>query len=313
MKTETRIADVNKHLEAIDAVAKAQSARRQAVAAMQQAIDFGSACASTLDKCAAKARESLLAQTAAEKVLAKLPRDRRDLAARTVRIAEEIGTAAARLGEDYSGSTSHSVRWGGSSSAITHTGTGDRYSYACTYRKTDAHHVVTLCPSGVIALAESESLRQLSARDGLYLIDLRDDGSAVWVRRKGKAIVAETGWISGNGQVCYHSTESMEDAQRGFARKLAVWEREQKLARAATETERRARLIARLCGEAVATIADAKRLGYCDPGIAAFQREHNIGDTCPLPQLVRTGNPSAVALALTVARKLSAQRTLATA
>ena len=67
--------------------------------------------------------------------------------------------------------------------------------------------------------------------------------------------------------------------------------------------ERRARLIARLCNVS-ATIADARAMGYCLPGIEAFQSQHHIGDAAPLRALLATGNPSAVRLALAVARKV---------
>lgn len=71
------------------------------------------------------------------------------------------------------------------------------------------------------------------------------------------------------------------------------------------KAERRARLVARLCGNVRATIADARALGYCLPGIQAFQERHGIGDEATLPELVRTGDPSAVRLALSVARKVA--------
>ena len=151
MKTETRIADIQKHLSATAAEKAAKSARSAALKATERAI-CGECGDYDPSRLIAAAREQKRESDTAAAALAKIPRERRYLAARTVKIAEEIGTAAARLGEDYSGSTSHSVRWGGSSSAITHTDAGERYSYPCTYRKTDAQHVVTLCPAGVVAL-----------------------------------------------------------------------------------------------------------------------------------------------------------------
>ena len=67
--------------------------------------------------------------------------------------------------------------------------------------------------------------------------------------------------------------------------------------------ERRARLVARLC-DVSATIADARAMGYCLPGIEAFQSHHHIGDSAPLRALLATGNAAAVRLALAVARKV---------
>lgn len=67
--------------------------------------------------------------------------------------------------------------------------------------------------------------------------------------------------------------------------------------------------MARLCNGAHATLADAKSLGYCEPGIRAFQTRHGIGDAATLPELVRTGDPSAVRLALKIARTVKREAT----
>ena len=55
----------------------------------------------------------------------------------------------------------------------------------------------------------------------------------------------------------------------------------------------------------IATIADARAMGYCEPGIESFQAKHGIGDSASLPALVRTGNPDAIRLALKLARRVS--------
>ena len=313
MKTATKAADIEKHLAAAAATKAAAAAKNQAIATAERAISYGTENAPNLEIAVSNARKATLAKTAAEKTLAKLPAERRNQAAQTVNIAEEIGKAASAQGESYSGETSWRVRWSETATAYTVTDKGDQYSRKCTYSKTDATHVVTLCPAGVVTLVESEALRQASSRDGLHLIDLREDGACVWVRSKGKAIVSEKGWIAGNGSVCYHSTKSADDARKGYERKRAAQEREWKLARESVKTERRARLIARLCGGVIATVQDAKSLGYCTPGIQAFQSRYNIGDSAPLPALVRSGDPSAVRLALSIARKLSQKKTLAIA
>jgi hypothetical protein len=310
MKHETKVNDIKRSIEATKAANRASNAAKTAAAKLEQSIK-GQILPEQLQTAATAAREAESAKNAATAAFAKLPKDRRKMAESAVKMALEIGKSAARQGDYYSGDTSFKSVFGVKASAETSTSRGDQYSRKCTYRKTDAGHLVILDPAGVPCLVESEALRQRSAQDGLYLIALYPDSSAVWVRSKGKAIVSESGWIAGNASVCYHSTESAADAAAGFRRKLALHEREQRLARAAGKIERRARLIARLCGDAVATIADAKRLGYCEPGIAAFQSAHGIGDTATLPQLARTGNPSAVALALSVARKLSARKELA--
>jgi hypothetical protein len=247
--------------------------------------------------------------------LAKRPKARRDYAAKVIKIAEEIGLRAARIGGDYSGDVSHLVKWGDAPNAHTTISQGDRYSRSCKYSKNDATHVVTLAPSGVVELVENEALRTASARDGLHLISLMDDGAAVWAKVSGKQLTSESGWIIGNGAMCYHSTASRAAAVAGYDKKLAIHNRQQaeqaERARAhraspAGKAERRARLVARLCGGITATLADARALGYCTPGIEQFQRTHGIGDTATLPQLVKSGNPAAQRLALHIARQSKA-------
>ena len=313
MKHETKVKDINALIAANKAVKRAATQRTAAKAAAERAIDYGTANAPDVMVAIQSARGAIAAKQEAEKAFAKISPDRRNMAQSAITMALEIGKQAARLGESYSGDTSYGASWGETASAETTTDRGEQYSRSCTYRKTDACHHVTIDPSGIPCLVENEALRQCSIRDGLHLIALFPDSSCVWVRNKGKAIVSENGWVAGNASVCFHSLKSADDAKKGFERKLAIHERQQKLARAAGKIERRARLIARLCGSAVATIQDAKNLGYCTPGIAAFQSAHGIGDSATLPELVRTGNHSAIALALSVARKLSQKKELATA
>jgi hypothetical protein len=313
MKHETKVKDIQALITANRAAKRATTQRNAAKAAAERAIDYGVSNAPDVMVAIKASREAMTAKNEAEKAFAGLLRERRTMAQSAVTMAMEIGKQAARLGDSYSGDTGYGASWGDKAWAETSTDRGEQYSRKCTYRKTDASHHVTLDPSGVPCLVENEALRQCSIRDGLHLIALFPDSSCVWVRNKGKAIVSERGWIAGNASVCYHSTESMAHATRGFERKLAIHNRQQLLARQAAKIERRARLITRLCGSAVATIQDAKNLGYCTPGIAAFQSTHGIGDSATLPELVRTGNQSAVALALSVARKMSQKRELATA
>jgi hypothetical protein len=296
-KPETTTKDIRATLAARNAAKEAQAARTSILSAFDSRADmFPHIERATVTRNAAEETEA---------ARMKIPAPRRALAASIIGTAERIGLVAARQGCDYSGETRHVVKWGDRATASTATSSGDQYSRSCTYKKTDAAHVVTLDPAGVALLCENETLRNLSACDGLHLIALYPDDSAVWVRQKGKAIVAESGWIVGNGQVCYHSTASREAAQKGFAKKYAAHLAELREIRKSRKEERRARLIARLCGNAKATIADARALGFCTPGIKAFQEQHGIGDEAPLPALVRTGNPAATRLALNLARKLA--------
>lgn len=306
MKHETKVKDIQALIAANKAVKRAATQRNAAKAAAERAIDYGTANAPDVALAITTARGAIAAKIEAEKAFAKLPPDRRTMAQSAVTMALEIGKQAARLGDSYSGDTSYGASWGDKASAETTTDRGEQYSRSCTYRKTDACHHVNLDPSGIPCLVENEALRQASIRDGLHLIALFPDGSCVWVRNKGKAIVSESGWIAGNGQACYHSTESMAHATKGFERKLAALRREQEQKRKSHKEERRARLIARLCS-ITATISDAKSLGYCTPGIQAFQSRFNIGDTATLPQLMATGDASAVRLALHIARNAKLQ------
>jgi hypothetical protein len=169
---------------------------------------------------------------------------------------------------------------------------------------------VRLSPEWAVLLTKREDVAILSARDGLPLIGWHADGRACWVKTKAKAITEEIGWISHFGAVCYHSTKSQKAADQGLKLKLSAQRDEwaaQAVARANAaqwaKDERRARLVARLCNVS-ATIADAREMGYCLPGIEAFQSQHHIGDSAPLRALLATGNASAVRLALAVARKV---------
>lgn len=241
---------------------------------------------------------------ATKKVLGKIPKARRAYSARILETAELHGRVIAQMGGDYSGVTRHGTAWGAMADAMTSKTAGDRYSNSCRYRREDADHCVVLDPRGVEELVKNERLRKLSAADGLPLIALYPDQSAVWVRRKGKAIKAERGWVVGNTEVCFHSTLSREHAERGFRKKCEAQREELRERRLHQREARRAALVARMCKGVTATIEDARALGFCEPGIAAFQAQHGISDVATLPQLVNTGNAAAIRLALKVARSV---------
>jgi hypothetical protein len=313
MKLQTKISDLKTLIASTDAATKA----RRDADALSAAITTGHRESAIL-----ALDISLASRGGASKaadLFAKLPPARRDLATATKAKAEAMGKAAAKRGESYSGETDFSAKWTDSPipSAATYTEKGDQYSRSCTYRKTDASHVVNLSPEWSVLLAERGDVAELSARDGMDLIGWHADGRACWVKTKGKAIIAEQGYIAQFGTVLYHSTKTQAEADKGLARKLAAmraeWESQAEArANAAkwAKDERRARLIARLC-DVSATIGDALALGFCRPGIEAFQSQHGIGDTAPLRALLATGNASAVRLALAVARKVRRNEALA--
>ena len=306
MKIQTKIGDLVALIASTEATTKARAdAERLTTAIATGCRDIS---ISALDISLASRGEA----TKAAAVFAKIPLPRRDLARATSAKAEALGKAAAAMGDSYSGKTDYAAKWatGSFPYASTYTAKGDRYSGRNAYRKTDASHVVRLSPEWAVLLTEREDVAALSARDGLPLIGWHADGRVCWVKTKGKAITLQTGWISHFGTVCYHSTASQKSADQGLKIKLAAMRDEwaaQAVARANAaqwaKDERRARLIARLC-DVSATIADAREMGYCLPGIEAFQSQHHIGDAAPLRALLATGNPSAVRLALAVARKV---------
>ena len=304
MKLQTKISDLTTLIASTDASTKATHDAERLASAIASANR--ESAISALDISLASRGEA----SKAAALFAKLPPARRDLATSTKAKAEALGAVAATIGERYSGATDYAVTWAGSPSASTYTAKGDQYSRGCTYRKTDASHVVNLSPEWSILLTEREDVAALSDRDGLPLIGWHADGRVCWVKTKGKAITLQTGWISHFGTVCYHSTKSQQSADQGLKIKLAAMRDEwaaQAVARANAaqwaKDERRARLIARLC-DVSATIADAREMGYCLPGIEAFQSQHHLGDSAPLRALLSTGNAAAVRLALAVARKV---------
>jgi len=306
MKLQTKTSDLIHLIASVDATTKA-SADAERLASTIAAGHRESAISALDISLASRAAESKSLAT-----FAKLPSSRRDLATATKAKAEAIGARAVKFGGKYSGETTRAVRWTPCPfpKAETFTDKGRQYSRGCTYRKTDASHVVSLSPEWAVLLAEREDVATLSDRDGLPLIGIHADGRACWAKTKRGAITCETGWIAHFGATCYHSTTSQKAAEQGLAKKLAsqraFWAsaaEARKNAAQYAKDERRARLVARLCN-VDATIADAIALGYCRPGIEAFQSQHHIGDSAPLRALLASGNPSAVRLALAVARKV---------
>ena len=296
MKPETTTNDIRLTI----AARTAANIRKDALPRIAHAIDQGQDHTRYVERAIA----TRLASLAADAAVARIPAPRRKLSLDTVTVAEYFAYVTARkLGGEYSGQVTHEVSWGETAKAETHTDKGDTYSRKCTYRKTDACHTVTLDVAGVSLLVANKTLRDQSFRDGLPLIALYPDDSAVWMYRNGRQIFSTAGWIVGNAFECFHSTQSREHAVAGLAKKEAARIRESARQKLSRKQNRRAALVARLCHGAIATLADAKALGFCAPGIQAFQTMYGIGDEASLPELVRTGNPSAIRLAMQIARK----------
>lgn len=301
MKTTTKIDALNKLLKIEEAKEKAERAKSWAMIGIKNR----SATPEEVAKRAIAAHAAQYDEYKADEDFRALPKPHRTWAEETKKWAEDQARHGLDLGGDYSGNTSQSICWGDSSRAYTTTCYGDKYSRSCKYSKINADHIAILCAEDVVRLDEHRPIAQASAAEGLPIIGLMGDGRFVWVRRKGKAIVSENGWIGCHAGTIYHSKKSAEAAQAGAKRKAKKVERERWEALHSRKIERRARLVSRLCGKVIATIADARAMGYCEPGIESFQAKHGIGDSASLPALVRTGNPDAIRLALKLARRVS--------
>lgn len=211
-----------------------------------------------------------------------------------------------------SGSVEFVVEWTTASRpyAQTLSSVGEQYSRRCTYRKTDATHIVRLSHEWAAEWNQVDA--DASMRDGITLVGLKADRQACWIAIKNRSIDVMQGWFVVEGGMSYHSTNSLEHAKKGLAKKIAAHQRhvesmraEYEAARKSAEernrSERRVRMLARRCGLR-ATIADARGLGFCSAGIQQFQQRFGIGDSATLPELVRTGDPSACRLAFHIAR-----------
>jgi hypothetical protein len=309
MKHTTASSDLKKYINEVARRTEADRARSRAI----ETLDSGDA--QQVHACAEAYRDARVRCAAAAAIVATLPKVRReaakDLHAAAQAHAREL---ARRLGGSYSGETSIEAQWGEKACARTTTAEGREYSRSCRYRKTDAKHLIILSPDTAPCLMQSERIRNASAAEGLPLIALTPAGECTWVRARGKTILDESGWIAyapDFGGICYHSTQSWAHAAAGLEKKVAKLDAAEQAAAESRKTTRRLQLIARLCRNAVATVDDARSLGYCSPGIAAFQARHGIGDRATLPELMATGDAAAQRLALCLARQVSRQQTVA--
>lgn len=303
MKRETKIRAMERLIAMRAAEVVAADAVENATASCCATLEADAVEAATA---AWRANQAAEAATAAWKSQAK---PQRDYATAAVETAMRLGDVAVRLGGFYSGSTDRSVTWGADLAARTVTSDGDRYSRRCTYKKTDARHEVVITADGMVDLIDSPELVAASSDEGLPLVSYRAaTGAAAWVVVRHKRLAIERGWVAtagGDGDfVIYHSTESMDHAVRGAARKAAAAAREAGRVTRDARADRRARLVIRLCREATATVADAVAAGYCPAGIRAWQEKNGIGNEAPLAALVQTGDPLATKLAFALARKV---------
>lgn len=241
----------------------------------------------------------------AQAAFKKIPKQRREQAWSFVLDTETrwrrwVGLA----GVNYSGETNTVITWGERPEVRTERSRGENYRSG-RYHKTDAVHRIMLDPLGVVLLRRHPEVASRSSAEGLPLLALYPDGSAVWAEHgSGKTLSFQKGWLAWEGGVLYHSTESIADARQRLGRKIKALARAEERERRDRKETRRAELVVRLCPGAKATLRDAKDLGYCEAGIEAFQRRHKIGDEASLKALLETGNQAAATLALHVARRV---------
>lgn len=295
-RANTRINDIEKHLNA-DRTDERATARRDTIRQRLE-VDLVGGKVADYEKLVADYRALTAEKHEAHSAWMRVPADRRKWAVEAIDNALECAERAIAQAGEYSGQVSTKIEWRSNACAWTHTSAGDQYSRGCKYSRTNATHIVHLDARRVLGLLDRPEVVNASRRDGLPLIALDKDGACVWVRLVGKRIQSVSGWIAVRQGVTFHSTTSRDHAEEGLARK---WKKQA----AQIKANRRTRLVARLCKGAVATVQDARDMGYCTPGIEQFRSRHGIGETATLPQLVATGNPQAVALAFAIARNVA--------
>ena len=230
MKLKTKIDALQKLIAA--ETAKAEASKKVEFAAGTITMKEIWADDERITRAALSARKAVREEWRANGAWQALPKPRRDWAEETKKWAEDQGMLAACLGASYSGNTSQSICWGDSSRAYTTKCRDEKYSRSCKYSKMDAAHIVQLCAEDIARLDEHRPIAQASAAEGLPIIGRMEDGRFIWVRRKGKAIISENGWIGYHAGTIYHSKKSAEDAQAGAERKAKKSVKAQKQATA---------------------------------------------------------------------------------
>lgn len=312
MRLKTQIADVNRHL----AIRSAQQAVARAESDM-----LATALALVREAVVPESSEWWLPAVEANRQLQlvgkRIPAARATAARALVETMEAMAKSILLdLGSEYSGLTRRLVLWGPAPVAYTVKSPGVAYGgRKKSYCKTDADHCIQLEVEGAIYARYRPEVLTASRAVGLPIIWLHPDGRAVWATRpKGsiKTLAHGKGWVAYADGVCGHSQISMADAQANLQGHLDRKREDGRQLTAGLKERRRLRLVLRLCKEARATIADAKAMGFCTPGICAFQARYGVGDSAPLEVLVQSGNRDAIALAMHLAKKLKRERAAAT-
>lgn len=172
----------------------------------------------------------------------------------------------------YSGSTEICISTG-SPSAETKTSRGKQYSRRCTYHQTDAVHTIVVPADWYTRVYR----RGLGSVDGMLTLNaepVESDGytiyKATWMRRSGKRILAESGYVAiGENGAAHAKTES--------GAKAILTRRANEIKHTRHESHiRKALQEMRLSGygEVIVTISDSLCAGNCKPGTLEFRDRH---------------------------------------
>jgi hypothetical protein len=309
MKNTTVSSDLTKYINEVARRTEADRARARAIE-MLDSID-----PQQVHACAEAYRAAKATCAAASAIVAAIPKARRESARAlhdsTLTYARDI---ARRLGGSYSGETRIAAHWGERATARTTTDTGEQYSRSCTYRKTDAKHLITLSADTAPYLMQSERIRIASAAEGLRFISLTPAGECAWVRAKGKALVSESRLDSLFARIRRHllsfdpiprsrrvgaGTKAYHCAPRGPSRIS------QPQGRAPPTTHRPA--VPQRSGDRGRCSSPWVLLPW-HRGISVASRNWRPRNA---PELMQTGDPAAQRLALCLARQVSRQQTVA--
>ena len=99
--------------------------------------------------------------------------------------------------------------------------------------------------------------------------------------------------------------KSVAECRTEWERKRKLYEGARLKAAITRKQERKARLVARLCGKLPVSITDARAVGYCTSGIDGFRQRYGIGETATVAQLRGTGDARVNPIIALAARKIA--------
>lgn len=205
-------------------------------------------------------------------------------------ISDYFNSALLKM-DSYSGYSDRKIDWVfgevsfNPSTAYTNTSKGAQYSSKCTYRKTDAVHVVKINAIDAISILENWNIALASQRDSVTLLSLihfnkKEEKElkkavnlagnkiykAAWLKGK-KYLSTESGFVAVRGDesksdlILFHSTKSPKHAIDGIKKKV--------LAKKAEERQRKMENSGRgaFFGQKNISLKEVRALtGWCGPG-----------------------------------------------